>query len=98
MPLLKKVAMEKNQKLQIGALVEFATALQTLTRTFGESLDIYVINRLKDCQVYEDDRELQEAGKAVEALGNMSERMTAFTRKLALKIKMQHLENLRRGG
>ena len=78
--------------------MEFATALQTLTRTFGESLDIYVINRLKDCQVYEDDRELQEAGKAVEALGNMSERMTAFTRKLALKIKMQHLENLRRGG
>lgn len=89
--------MEKNRKLEIKALAEFATALRTLARTYEESLDIYVLNRLKDCKEIEDDRELQEAGKAAEALGNMSERMTAFTRKLALRIKMLNLEELRRG-
>ena len=85
-------------RILVGALVDYATALHALGRTFVESLDIYVINRLKDCQVIRDDRELQEAGKAAEALASMSERITGFARKLALKIKMENLENLRRGG
>ena len=89
--------MEKNQKLQVGALVDYATALQTLSRTLHESLDIYV-NRLQNCQVFDVERELQEACMAAESLAGMSDRITGYARKLALEIKMQKLEYLRRGG
>lgn len=92
----RAVILDGLPRVLVGALVDNATALHTLARTFVDMLDIYVINRLKDCQVIRDDRELQEAGKAAEALASMSERITGFARKLALKIKMENLENLRR--
>lgn len=84
--------MEKNLKLKIEELVKYVTLLQTVTRSFE------VINRLKEFQALDDERELQETVKVAEALGNISVRITDLARKLALKIRLEELENLRRVG
>lgn len=84
--------MDKNCKLEIEELVQHVTTLQMVSRSFVD------ITWLKEYQVFDDERELQEAGKVAEALGNLSEKITELARKLALRIRMEELENLRRVG